>query len=689
MTETPELPPAADAARPARWRRLLPKSWRGARRRGGRAERDIWISGGLSMAVLTLLLAYALYSTYQTAIDDWSDRMDGLSTALAEHASQTLGSGHTALNALTATVDAQKLQDEDAYQAWARAPEQFRILTAAKQANPFIDVATFVARNGEVLNFSRSYPAPPISLSDRSYFKAHASDSRLGVVTSEPVSNKGNGRWLFYVTRRVNDQQGQMLGLVLVGISVDTFSQVYEKVGRNLGEGAAISLFRDDFMLMARWPPSPATLGKVNNQGATFQLMSQPGKQNGVVYTDVVSANQPQGAPRLAAPRRVPGYPFIVTPLITSDRYLQRWTSGARWSVAVWAGTMSMLMAGMYFLLKTTQRARLFGRQRAAAEQALARAGDEFESRVDGRTAPLREEIAARVAREQEVAALNAKLVTLSHRAGMAEVATSVLHNVGNVLNSLNTSSSMIAQKLQQTPLADLPRAADLVRSVLQDPATSVAEPAQAALLVDFMQLLSGHWRDEHQLMLRESGLLRRQVEHIRDIIARQQSLSGNSGLVEQFSPAQALTEVVQMHEGALQRSQVSVHWGVMDQQLWLGDRGKFMQICLNLITNAEQALAVSTQAQRQLNLSCQVHEGGQVRVEVSDNGTGISSQALSRLFTYGFTTKVSGHGLGLHASALAAQSMGGSLDAYSGGPGLGAAFTLSLPHNAEMPQEA
>ncbi len=692
MTDTPETPEtltAPAAAPPEGWRRLW--RWRTPRYRpgGGSAEGDIWMAGVGSMLVLTLLVGYGLYATQRIAIADWSDRMDGLSTALAEHASQTLGSGHTALNALSATVEAQHLKDQAAYQAWARAPEQYRILLAAKQANPFIDVATFVAGNGEVLSFSRSYPAPQISLADRSYFKAHVANAQLGVVTSEPVANKGNGRWLFYLSRRINDAQGQMLGLVLVGISVDTFSQVYEKVGSNLGEGAVISLFRDDFLLMARWPAAPGMLGTTNRQGATHKVLGQPDKTSGVIYTDAISPNQPQGTPRLAAPRRVPGFPFIVTPLVTQDRYLQRWQASARWALLLWLGVMALLMTGMHFLLKTARRARRMGSERSAAEQALAHAADELESRVDGRTATLREEIAARVAREREVAALNAKLVTLSHQAGMAEVATSVLHNVGNVLNSLNTSSSVIAQKLKQTPLEDLPRAADLVQGVLQDPGTTVAQPAQAQQLANFLQLLASHWREEQAVLLRESGLLRRQVDHIRDIIARQQSLSGHSGLIEHFHPAEVLTEVAQMHDGALQRSRVSLCWGEMSPQRWLGDRGKFMQICLNLITNAEQALAASAQTDRRMNLSCQLEEGGQLRVQVADNGAGISAQALSRLFTYGFTTKASGHGLGLHASALAAQSMGGALDAFSSGPGLGATFTLSLPHTEEMSQEA
>jgi hypothetical protein len=70
-------------------------------------------------------------------------------------------------------------------------------------------------------HFSRAYPIPPINLAERDYFKAHLNNPGLGDFISQPVRNKGNGKWTFYISRRLNDEQGQFLGLVLVGISVE------------------------------------------------------------------------------------------------------------------------------------------------------------------------------------------------------------------------------------------------------------------------------------------------------------------------------------------------------------------------------------------------------------------------------------------------------------------------------------
>ena len=92
-----------------------------------------------------------------------------------------------------------------------------------------IDVVSVVANNGDNLNFSRYYPISPINLAERDYFKAHQSDPQLKLFISQPVKNKGNGKWTFYLSRRINDPNGQFLGLVIVGLSVDVLTDFYEK----------------------------------------------------------------------------------------------------------------------------------------------------------------------------------------------------------------------------------------------------------------------------------------------------------------------------------------------------------------------------------------------------------------------------------------------------------------------------
>ena len=123
-------------------------------------------------------------------------------------------------------------------------------------SSPFIDVVTVVAENGDVINFTRSFPAPPINLADRDYFKAQSTNPDVRNFVSVPVRNRGNNKWTFYLSRRLEAPDGRFLGLILVGLSSEFFSDFYQSIG--LGEGAVLSLLRNDFVLLARAPAADA-----------------------------------------------------------------------------------------------------------------------------------------------------------------------------------------------------------------------------------------------------------------------------------------------------------------------------------------------------------------------------------------------------------------------------------------------
>ena len=103
------------------------------------------------------------------------------------------------------------------------------------------------------------------------------------------------------------------------------------------------------------------------------------------------------------------------------------------------------------------------------------------------------------------------------------------------------------------------------------------------------------------------------------------------------------------------------------------------LQVLINLLSNAKHALLDSQREDRRIVVRSRLREGA-IRIEVEDNGVGISPDNLERIFRFGFTTKDKGHGFGLHGSALAAKQLRGSLIVHSEGVGRGAMFALELP---------
>ena len=281
---------------------------------------------------------------------------------------------------------------------------------------------------------------------------------------------------------------------------------------------------------------------------------------------------------------------------------------------------------------------------------------------------------------EEELAKLNKQLVDTSRTAGMAEVANSVLHNVGNVLNSVNVSATLVSDRLRGSALKDFPAAIQLLRSQEGDLATFLADDPRGRQLPGFLSLLADHWVDEQASLLKETDTLTGHVQHIKEVVKRQQALSGLSGMVEATQVSDLVRDSLAINAAVLEKAGVVVETQLADLPPLLLDTVKTEQILVNLIRNAQEALVESGVPRMRLHICTQIGIDEQLSIAVTDNGAGIPPEVMARLFTHGFTTKKTGHGFGLHASVIAAREMGGSLTAQSDGKGCGSCFTLLLP---------
>lgn len=298
---------------------------------------------------------------------------------------------------------------------------------------------------------------------------------------------------------------------------------------------------------------------------------------------------------------------------------------------------------------------------RYTLERALAISSEEMRERFD------------------DLRATQNQLVLASRKAGMADVATSVLHNVGNVLNSVNVSAGEVSRLASSRSVDGLTRAVALLRGQPR-PGRFLDEDPRGAKVLEYLGALDASLARERAAMQEELAALRRHVEHIKVIVSQQLQVArgdrGSRGVCEHLDLRELVDDALGMLRATLPPGADLVVHGPRRSVFLCTDRHGVFQVVMNLLSNARDAVAgragvveVLTDTRDDLAV-----------LTVRDNGVGVAPEVRDRIFTHGFTTKASGHGFGLHASACAVAELGGSLALQSDGPGCGATFTLTLP---------
>ncbi len=291
------------------------------------------------------------------------------------------------------------------------------------------------------------------------------------------------------------------------------------------------------------------------------------------------------------------------------------------------------------------------------------------------------EDITTRKEAERKLYESQQSLLETSRQVGMAEMATSILHNLGNALNSVNTSVFFAAEVVQKSKIPNLGKLSALIGAHISNVGDFFTNDPKGKKIPEYLEQLAAHLTQERATLLREFATLKTSLDHVKEVIATQQNYAKNAEMNETVSLVELLEDSLRMNATSLSRYEVEL---IRDYAPVLPEvtvaKHKVLQILMNLIRNAQKAFD-GQDREKQIKLRVNpIREGSWVRIEVIDNGVGIPAANLDRLFTHGFTTRKDGHGFGLHSGALMAKEMGGSLTALSDGPGKGSTFALDFP---------
>jgi PAS domain S-box-containing protein len=290
---------------------------------------------------------------------------------------------------------------------------------------------------------------------------------------------------------------------------------------------------------------------------------------------------------------------------------------------------------------------------------------------------------------EKQLDKLNRQLMDTSRQAGMAEVATGVLHNVGNVLNSVSVSATLVVERLGRLKVDNLRRATALLREQNGNLAEFLTTDPKGKVLPEYLATVTDQLAGQQTKLIAQMNSVGQHIEHIKEIVAMQQSYAKVSGVCENLAAAGLVEDALRMNAAAFDRHHIEVVREFADNTPTVHvDRHKVLQILINLLRNAKYAMDAQIGHTKRLVVRVGMASPDRVKITIADNGIGIAPENLTGIFNHGFTTKKDGHGFGLHSGANAAKEMGGTLTAHSDGPGKGAEFTLELPTTASARQE-
>ena len=291
-------------------------------------------------------------------------------------------------------------------------------------------------------------------------------------------------------------------------------------------------------------------------------------------------------------------------------------------------------------------------------------------------------EIVERKKVESEREELNGRLRQTARQLGMAEVAATVLHNVGNVLNSVNVSVGLIHKTLKRTPVDHVGRIGQMVQEHTNDLSAFLVQDEKGKQIPVYLVKLAEQVNGHHAVIDKEIDSLSSNIEHIRQIITAQQIRTKSHALLEPIQLTEVVEQALAINQAALESAGIAVAREYAALPAITSDHHQVLQILVNLISNSINAMRDRPGHTPRLTVKTGYapDNQGRVQIQVCDTGVGIARVDFNHLFTQGFTTRPGGHGLGLHGAFLAAKQLQGHLSAASEGEGQGAMFTLELP---------
>jgi signal transduction histidine kinase len=693
-----------------------------ATRRGGR-DRTI-VLAVLHVLLVWTVAAVVIWQNHRNAVDDWKRTSENTSLTVAAYLKQTLGAADLVLKSIQDWISEENITSESQFRTVMQERRFIEEMRERMVGLPQIGVAGIIARTGELLNNTHTYPIPPVDLSDREVYRGLMAVDAPALLITAPARGRTTDRWTFYLVRKVTAKSGEMLGLVTVGLDVDFLTGFFRSI--SIGEASWLSLFRDDGTLLATSVPRENVLGNRYESGLARRLIAAGGSGKAVFTNAPTWFDPAEPALRIVVPRLIDGYPVFVSLVIGESVFLTRWRESSYIIVA-----LALALTGVTFfaalrilrLIDQSAAARRAESERyllaaivdtpSALTAVLDRNGNVVHANtrfreVFGTDADIHEalrgsdlrgaeRLRAFIAGDDGLAEIDLEFVRPGHQTRMLHFSLSrrALPDSGDCVimvghdetvrrqaqHAIELSSRMVTLGEAMTGIAhEFSQPLNVIRMAAQNALTEIEPdaadqdgdaPLDPLSEAEFRSFVAGKL---HRVIL--------QVDRAADILSRMRMFSREARQApQQFDIRDACRGALGLAATRLRRAGVTIRRDLGDKPLMVvGHQTGIEQGILNLLLNAAEALQDTAQADKWVEVAVGRNADGGVEVLIGDNGPGVPAAIRDRIFEPFFTTKASGQGtgLGLASTFGIVRDTGGTLTLVGDGPG--ATFRIGLP---------
>jgi signal transduction histidine kinase len=571
-----------------------------------------WVSLGSFGLIVCLWLAIMVstWSVREAALGRATSSASNLSAAFCEQVYHTM-------NTISAAMDltAREMRAD---------PTGFRLDRWSEELPALAHSTMFVAlvdANGKLISTTMRPGDAGVDLSDLEYVNAHLAAVHSDIYISEPTVGRGSGRLMIQVSKRVDDANGKLLGILLFALAPDDLTSLHRSV--DLGPRGVIALVGADGVPRARFGDTPP--GSEAVAGGAWPIMPDKDATQAVVRSGAVD-----GVVRIWSLRRLPTWPLIVAAGLSLDDELTESRTHTALEIGIGLAASALLISLNVLLVREIRRRNQRELELAGKHEALEAARAEL------------------LVEQGKLAAVNQELVLSTERAEAANLAKSqflaqMSHELRTPLHAVIGFSELISHHVAPLPEAhqvagyadDIMRSGrhllELINSILD---LSKVESGSASLAEDEVSL----------------------GEVIRDSLTTVREQAAEAGVTVDANLPADLPRV-------------------------RGDNTKLRQIFINLLSNSVKF----TQRGGSVGVSGRREPDGGFAIIVADTGIGMSEAELHvAMEPFGqvensLARSFDGTGLGLPLARRMTELHGGRLTLRSV-KGVGTTVEIALP---------